>query len=220
MKKIIYGLFLLLCFFIISCDGDITISLYSNDLSDVASSKEKVLYTNVNMIVESLTDEKDINYLRNNLNGFSNENIVKYNYSDSLSFDIQIPIVKEGTTDIDFSKDLFIIISKSYKEKTDYYLKFNKELYSRINSYFYNAHYQKIDIENFKLKLEINNDERKQITFTSYSAYINGKTYPFAHEETLGARNRISLQVSEIFTKYITEADKEDYPLFSIGSHS
>ena len=99
-----------ICFFIFGCDGDISISIYTSDLSDVISLKENIVYTNVNVIVDNLKDEKDISFLRNCLNGFSNDYIVKSNYfSDSLSFNIKIPIVKEETTYIDFSKDLFIL---------------------------------------------------------------------------------------------------------------
>lgn len=215
MRKLIRFFPLTICFLLLSCTGDIKVSIFTRDLSDVMSSKENVLYANVNLIVESLKDANDIEFLRNNLNGFSNEQFIKYNYSDSLSFDIKIPIIKKGTN-IDFSKDLLIITGVNNNGKTDYYLKYNTKLFSRINTYFYNTHYQNIDLEKFKLKLEINNDERKTILFTSYSSYINGKSYPFAHEETLGERDRILVEVSEIFTKYISSMDNQDYQLFSI----
>mgnify|MGYP006916274673 CR=1 FL=1 len=215
MKRKITYLPFLLCFLLFSCTGDIKISIYTRDLSDVASAKENVIYTNVNLIAESLKDENDIEFLRNNLNGFSNEQFVTYNYSDSLSFDIKIPIIKNGT-DLDFSKDLLLLIAVNNNGETLYYLKYNKELFSRINNYFYTTHYQNIDLDKFKIKLEINNDERKNVLFTSYSCYVNGKSYPFSHDETLIERDRISIEVSEIFSKYISSMDNTDYPLFSI----
>ena len=48
----------------ISCGGDINISLYTRDLSDVMTSREKVLYSKVNMIVEGFEDENDIEFLK------------------------------------------------------------------------------------------------------------------------------------------------------------
>ena len=215
MKKASFFLlgFLSLLFF--SCGGDIKISLYTRDLSDVMSSREEVLYTKVNMIVEGLEDENDIDFLRRNLNGFSNEHIVDYNYSNSLSFDIKAPIPKEGTV-IDNSNDLLIITGKSQKGKTDYYLKYNQALFSKINSYIYNAHYQNIELKKFKIKLEINNDERKPVKLTAYSSYVNEKSYPFTHQETLKERDRIDIELSEIFGAYISSMDDEQYPIFSI----
>ena len=89
MKRFYFSLIVVLCFLFISCGGDIMISIFTRDLSDVMNSREEVLYTNVNMIVEGLEDENDIEFLRRNLNGFSNEHKVDYNYSTSLSFDFQ-----------------------------------------------------------------------------------------------------------------------------------
>ena len=46
--------------------------------------------------------------------------------------------------------------------------------------------------------------------------YVNGKSYPFAHQETLNERDRINMELSEIFGKYISSMDDELYPIFSI----
>ena len=215
MKKISFLFLGLLSLLFFSCGGDIKISVYTRDLSDVMSSRETILYTNVNMIVEGLEDENDIEFLRRNLNGFSNEQKVEYNYSTSLSFDIKAPIIKDGT-EIDNSNNLIVIIGKKDKGKTNYYLKYNQKLFSRINNYIYNAHYQNIELKKFKIKLEINNDERNPINLITYSSYINGKSYPFSHKEILNERARINIELSEIFGDYISSIDDGLYPIFSI----
>ena len=215
MKKISFFLLGLLSLLFISCGGDIMISIFTRDLSDVMNSREEVLYTNVNMIVEGLEDENDIEFLRRNLNGFSNEHTVDYNYSTSLSFDIKAPILKDGA-EFDNSNYLIVITGKKDKDKTDYYLQYNQELFWRINNYIYNTHYQNIELKKFKIKLDINNDERKTVTLTTYSSYVNGKSYPFAHQETLNERDRINVELSEIFGDYISSMDDEQYPIFSI----
>jgi len=215
MKKISFFLLGLLSLLFFSCGGDIKISIYTRDLSDVMSSREEVLYTNVNMIVEGLDDENDIEFLRRNLNGFSNEHKVDYNYSTSLSFDIKAPILKDGE-EIDNSNYLLVITGKKDKGRTDYYLQYNQELFWRINNYIYNTHYQNIELNKFKIKLEINNDERKPVNLITYSSYVNGKSYPFAHQETLNERDRINIELSEIFGDYISNMDDELYPIFSI----
>ena len=215
MKRFYFIFIVVLCFLFISCGGDIKISIFTRDLSDVMNSREEVLYTNVNMIVEGLEDENDIEFLRRNLNGFSNEHTVDYNYSTSLSFDIKAPILKDGA-EFDNSNYLIVITGKKDKDKTDYYLQYNQELFWRINNYIYNTHYQNIELKKFKIKLDINNDERKTVTLTTYSSYVNGKSYPFAHQETLNERDRINMELSEIFGKYISSMDDELYPIFSI----
>jgi hypothetical protein len=216
MKNLFRLLALVCCLIFVSCGGDIKISIFTRDLSDVISSKENVIYTKVNMIVEGLEDESDINFLRQNLNGFSNDRSVEYNYSTSLSFDIKIPIFIEGTK-IDTSNDLLLIIGKKNGNKTDFCLKYNKELYNRINNYIYDKHWQNIELIDFKLKFDMNNDERKNITITSFSSYINGKAYPFEYKVALKERDNIVIEVSEIFSKCISEMDNNMvYPVFSI----
>lgn len=215
MKKIFFFLLGLLSLLFISCGGDIKISIFTRDLSDVMNSKEEVLYTNVNLIVEGLDDENDIEFLRRNLNGFSNEHKVDYNYSTSLSFDIKAPILKDGA-EFDNSNYLIVITGKKDKDKTDYYLQYNQELFWRINNYIYNTHYQNIELKKFKIKLDINNDERKPVNLITYSSYISGKSYPFTHQETLNERDRINVELSEIFGDYISSIDDEQYPIFSI----
>lgn len=215
MKKISFFLLGLLSLLFISCGGDIKISIFTRDLSDVMNSREEVLYTNVNMIVEGLEDENDIEFLRRNLNGFSNEHKVDYNYSTSLSFDIKAPILKDGA-EFDNSNYLIVITGKKDKDKTDYYLQYNQELFGRINNYIYNTHYQNIELKKFKIKLDINNDERKPVNLITYSSYISGKSYPFTYQETLNERDRINVELSEIFGDYISSMDDELYPIFSI----
>ena len=215
MKRFYFSFIVVLCFLFISCGGDIKISIFTRDLSDVMNSREEVLYTNVNMIVEGLDDENDIEFLRRNLNGFSNEHKVDYNYSTSLSFDIKAPILKDGA-EFDNSNYLIVITGKKDKDKTDYYLQYNQELFWRINNYIYNTHYQNIELKKFKIKLDINNDERKPVNLITYSSYVSGKSYPFTHQETLNERDRINVELSEIFGDYISSMDDEQYPIFSI----
>ena len=215
MKRFYFSFIVVLCFLFISCGGDIKISIFTRDLSDVMNSREEVLYTNVNLIVEGLDDENDIEFLRRNLNGFSNEHKVDYNYSTSLSFDIKAPILKDGA-EFGNSNYLIVITGKKDKDKTDYYLQYNQELFWRINNYIYNTHYQNIELKKFKIKLDINNDERKPVNLITYSSYISGKSYPFTHQETLNERDRINVELSEIFGDYISSMDDKQYPIFSI----
>lgn len=214
-NRFFFILSFVLSFLLLGCGGEIKVSIYSRDLQDVMNAKEQVLYTNVNLVVESLKDESDIAFLRNNLNGFSNEHTVEYNYSTSLSFDIKVPIIIEGTN-LDFSKDLLIIEGRNNNGNFDFYLKYNQELFSRIDQFIYNSYYQNINLSEFKIKLEINNDERKNLNIKTYSSYVNGNAYPFTYEQVLNERDRLTFEISEVFSKYIAKTDEANYPIFSI----
>ena len=173
------------------------------------------------MVVESLKDEDDINFLRNNLNGFSNEQFVELNYSTSLSFDIKIPIIndedilEDENLDYNFSDDLMYILCKKNKDGIDYYLHYNSSLLSRLDYYFYQTHYQHIEFSKFKLKIELNNDIRKSCNISTYSCYANGQSFPFKTDFILQERDRLNIELSEVFSSYLSK-EESDYPILSI----
>ena len=82
--------------------------------------------------------------------------------------------------------------------------------------FIYNSHYQNINLSEFKIKLEINNDERKNLNIKTYSSYVNGNAYPFTYKQVLNERDRLTFEISEVFSKYIAKTDKANYPIFLI----
>ena len=72
MKRFFSIFIILTALILTSCGGDITINIFTRDLRDVNSSVEEVIYATVNMNVKELEDENDINFLKENLNGFCN----------------------------------------------------------------------------------------------------------------------------------------------------
>ena len=220
MKKYCFFALIISSILFISCEGDVNVSIFSRDLSDVTTGREEILYTNANIVVENLKDEEDIMFLRNNLNGFSNERFVKRNYSDSFSFDIKVPVTRDSSDYVLNTSLLILEGKKNDNGYTDYYLSYNYAVLEKLDRYFYARHYQNIDLSKFKIKLEVNNDERKPIILVTYSSYVNGKPYPFMHEEILYERDRLTVDLSEIYIKYISNENPIDYPVFSIKSGS
>lgn len=220
MKKYCFFALIISSILFISCEGDVNVSIFSRDLSDVTTGREEILYTNANIVVENLKDEEDIIFLRNNLNGFSNERFVKRNYSDSFSFDIKVPVTRDSSDYVLNTSLLILEGKKNDNGYTDYYLSYNYAVLEKLDRYFYARHYQNIDLSKFKIKLEVNNDERKPIILVTYSSYVNGKPYPFMHEEILYERDRLTVDLSEIYIKYISNENPIDYPVFSIKSGS
>ncbi len=216
MKKLFYICVVLFCLLTVSCGGELAVSLYTRDLTDVASARERILYTTVSFVVEGLRNEDDIEFLRENLNSFSNEHLTNYNYTKSLLFDVKVPIILYGTeNEHDLSKDMLYIQGKENGDRYDFFMRYNRRLVSKINNYIYDNHYQNIDLSQFTILLELDNDSREDTKLVLNSSYVNGKAYPLTHEETLPARERLRVRLSDIMTKAISDTEQE-YCILSI----
>ena len=215
LNFVFIGLFVTL---LVCCGGVLKLVTYVGDLVEVASRSDGILFVTANIVVESLKDDADINFLKQNLNSFSNEQIVKYNYSDSLSFDIKIPLINERKMSAyTFEKDLLYIIASEQDDFYNFSYRFNRTLVDKIDSYIYSTHYQHINFKDFDVSIIIDNDTRNTTKITAYSVYINGQPYPFDYTGELQRRDRIELQVSEIFRSAVVKNDNTIYPLFKIS---
>lgn len=216
IRKTFTALFLaIISVTLIGCGGDINLKIYARDLQDIMNQKETVLYTTANIQVKGM-NEKDIEFLKTQLTGFSNEKIVEYNYSDALSFDIKIPITKSGT-DVLNKGDLLVIEGKQDDRNYDFYINFNNDLLQTIDDYFFNEHWIHFNISEFKIKLTITNDIRQSTKIKAYSSYINGTAYPFAYSGNLNERDELVMELSEIFNKYLSKNENAgQHPIFTI----
>jgi hypothetical protein len=218
MKKNSFIFMGLLTLLFVCCSGTLKIITYVSDLIAVASMTEDVMYVTANIVVENLKDEADINFLRQRLNSFSNEQIVKYNYSDSLSFDIKIPIINERKiSTYNLAEDLVYIISSEKNGTYIFSYKFNENLMRIIDKYVYSSHYQHIDFNDFDISIVIDNDMRNTINFIAYSVYVNGNPYPFEYIGKIQRRDRIELQISEVLRSAVIKNQNNTYQLFKIN---
>lgn len=216
IKKLIYcfSLIIIVCMFA-GCGGDIAVSAYIRDITDVAEGRSSHLYTTVRIIAEGLKDESDISFLRNRLNGFSNEKVVDYNYSDSLAFDIKVPLTKEENIGkFDSGKDLMFLIAEDNSDRIDIYCKINDMLLADLDNYIYNKHFTHIDLKEFEISFIVENDSREEKKIKTFSAYINNKPYPGINVITLQNRSRTEFRISEILRNAV--ADGYRYSIFSL----
>jgi hypothetical protein len=205
----------LICIFFISCDGELTVSTYIRDLQDISKGNEDIIYTTVNIVVEGLEDEEDIEFLRNNLNSFSNEKVIDYNYSTSLSFDIKVPIVKKESINlINKEKDLMIIIVENNQDVINAFCNYNNYLVSILDEYVYDKHWDSLDLNNFNICFNLHNDTRSNQVIETFSSYINSIPYPDKYKVNLADRDRLDIQISEVLRKAIVQGEK--YCIFSI----
>jgi hypothetical protein len=218
MKTLRIILMVIFVLILICCGGTVKIIVYTSDLINVATGSENVMYISANIVVESLKEEADINFLRQNLNSFSNEQIVKYNYSDSLSFDIKIPILNiRNIQTHNLEKDLLYIIASEQDNDYSYSYKFNSTLVNKIDNYVYRSHYQHMDFSSFETSIVIENDLRNALKIIANSVYINNQPYPFEFSGELQRRDRIELKISEVLRSAILKNDNDTYTVFRIN---
>jgi hypothetical protein len=217
MKKLRRFILCLLIVVLVCCGGTVNILTYVSDLIGVASNVKNEIFVTANIVVEGLKDEKDIEFLRQNLNSFSDEQVIKYNYSDSLSFNIKIPIINSNKiASHNFNNDLLYIIASEKNNKYNFVYQFNKYLVNSIDTYVYNTHYQHVNFGDFMVSFSIDNDMQNNIRLTAYSVYVKGDPYPSEYIQELKRRDRIELRVSEIFRAAVIKNNNNQYLLFSI----
>jgi len=218
MKKIGFAFLVAFILVLVCCGGTLKILAYTSDLIDIASGKGNAVYITATIIIESLKNEADIEFLKKNLNSFSNEQIVKYNYSDSLSFDIKIPILNIANVSAhNLEKDLLYLIAEEEDNYYSFSYKFNSSLMNTIDSYVYNTYFQHIDFSNFETSIIIENDTRSVSKLTAFSVYINNQPFPFNVTRELQRRDRVELKISEVLRSAISKNNNIRYPIFRIS---
>lgn len=209
-KHVLRGVMCAAClFFVLACDGSLLVSLYTSDMLTVARQSETVLYTSVTIIASGLKEEKDIEFLRNNLNSFSNERIIKHDYSDALTFTVKVPIVNEnfqGT--FDSSKDLLFIYANDKPDRIDYLCKYNSAVLDTISTYLKNEHFQTFNWNDLTLSLKLENDLQEPVSVLAYSSFINGEPYPFSAAITLNRRDHVDIEFSNVLRNSIVKGKK------------
>jgi hypothetical protein len=173
------------------------------------------MYVTANITVEGLDQEQDIAFLKANLNSFSNERVVKVDYSDSLSFEIKIPVLSNKYSgNNDFSKDLLCINAKANESQYSFSCSYNDDLIDKINNYVQETHYQQVDFNDYSIKITIDNDSADAKSITAYSVYVYGEPYPDEYNINLARRDKTEIELSEVLRKAIVNGDS--YCIFTI----
>jgi hypothetical protein len=216
MKKIKFIAIVCFVFLLSSCgEGTIKVFAFFSDLINIASKKFDIVYINASVSIQGLEKEEDINFLRDNLNSFTNERITG-EYTKSLSFDIKIPIINENylqsyMSENNSEKDFLHIVGSSSEGMYQFYYNFNRSLVERINQYVYQKHYQRIDLNNFDMILSIENDMTVQMILMAFSVYVNDIAYPFEYTNILQRRDKIELRISEVLRRSVAENNNLNY---------
>jgi hypothetical protein len=216
MKRFI-GLFIILsAFLFMSCDGDVTVNLYVQDLLDLKAAKVPISYTTANIVVGSVTKDKEKDFLRSIIGNISNERMVTRGYSDAYSFDTKIPILGKGASISEVAdNDLLYIQVMETPEGTVLAYKYNETVLNRIRQWLKSEYYQDFSTKDITMSIKIDNDSREDFSFTTRSVYINDKAYPFESKNILKRRDILNIQISEVLKKAI-ETNSDFIPFMQV----
>ena len=198
----------------INMDGD----LYIGDITDVADNGEK-LFTPMDISFEMSSEDscqQDKNKISNILNkyfsNFAAKECYSKDFSSYLKTGIDIPIILDTDQDgrvLNSNNDLVSITVVRREENSsviDVYLSLNKMMFNALNNELYDVFYQKISLENVKIKLSINNDGKNTESVSFASAFINGDPVVIYSTFDISRRQKLdylgSNVTSSFFEKY------------------
>lgn len=202
---------ILLCaLLVVCCSGSLLVTIYTSDVMAVARQDGTILYTNATVIASGLQEEKDIEFLRNNLNSFSNDRVVKQDYGEALSFTIKIPVVNENYQEsFDSSKDLLFLYTHEEGQQVDMYCKYNDELVATISDYLQTEHFQAFDWNELALSIRLENDLQDAVSVLAYSSFVNGEPFPLTATIDLKRRDAIEIVFSDVLRNAIVKGNKQ-----------
>lgn len=193
------GLLLLLA----GCNAFLNVQLYSSDLKEIVSGKTQKMDVQATIAMEYSEDSYDDMklFLSKYFRGATNFRTEKKDYSDNIKADYKLPVVA-GSAFVPANPDLVTVLLKN-GERGSYELglAFNNDLFRTLNEEASSQFFASVDIDEISIKLEFNNDLPDTLTTTWRAVYVNGQPAPVEKTHRLGKRERLEIEVSEIFKK-------------------
>lgn len=209
MKRI-FLLAAIVAFIAIACESLVTFQLYQRDITDLINGNLSELFVNATIEVEGSDDDfndaKEL--LLAEFRNPKNFRLEAGDYSDNIVADYDIPVVLAKDFEQD-QIDLFtIIINPIDKNSYDIGLAFNKGKYYQLNAYVEEIFWGSLDLEEFKLVFDFQNDANEPIDITWQSVYINGKAVPISNTTTLNKRDTQEILLSEVFINSLLDEEE------------
>jgi hypothetical protein len=199
----------------VNLDGDV----YIGDIIDVAETQEQLFNPmDISFEMSSVSacedDKEKLSIILDKY--FTNFN-AKECYSEDFNaflktgFDIPVILDLEKNGEFENSQsDLISLTIVSVKMDTGYrydvYLVLNRILFNSLNAEIYDEFFQKIELDDAKIKLSINNDGRETEKISFASAFVNGEPAVFYSTYDLERRQKLDYIGSDVtrasFDKY------------------
>jgi len=206
-----YFFLVLAVFFLNSCKVNLDGDVYIGDIIDVAETGEKLFnpmdisfeMSSVDSCEEDKTKLSLI--LEKYFSNFNAKECYSEDFNAFLKTGIDIPVILDAEKDgeIDFSsKDLVSLTIVSAKIdaglRYDVYLTLNRMMFDALNNEIYDEFYQKIELDEAKIELSINNDGRETESISFASAFVNGDPAVFYSTYDIERRQKIDYVGSDV----------------------
>lgn len=190
-------------FLLAGCDAFLNFQLFSSDLKEIASGKVQKMDVQATIAMESSEDsyEEMKSFLSKYFRGATNFRTEKKDYSDNIKADYKLPVVAGSVFD-PASPDLVTVLLKAGEGGSyEMGLAFNNELFKTLNEEASSTFFASVNMDEISIKLEFNNDLPDTLTTVWRAVYVNGQPAPVEKKHTLAKRERLEIEVSEIFKK-------------------
>ena len=198
-------------FFLNSCKFNLDGDVYIGDIIDVAETGEKLFNPmDISLEMSSVDScEEDKSKLSLILEKYFSNFTAKECYSEDFNaflktgFDIPVILDTERDGEIDYSsKDLVSLTIVSVEIESgfryDVYLTLNRMMFNALNNEIYDEFYQKIELDDAKIELAINNDGRETESVSFASAFVNGDPAVFYSTYDIERRQKLDYIGSDV----------------------
>lgn len=203
-------LLLLASLLLAACQFDVTADLYLQDVIDVQEAGETIL-TNATLALEiGGADEAEkqqiVAILNEQLHEVENVREEERDYSTYLVVDYKIPIIYADDVEGIYSHSEIRnhIFTFALSADNSLNLTFNKPRFDTLSDQLYEEFYQRLNFEDFSMRLYLQNDLRDDIDVTLYSVYANSVPLPYSSTFTLGRRDEIEIRFSDVLRDSVT----------------
>jgi len=133
-------------------------------------------------------------------------------YFTSEKKESEAAVVKESeeeTEENDIRKSVIYFTSDQDEQHLYLYLNFDKDKYYQLNSAIKNETYSDIDLKDFNIGIEIQNDMNEPCSITVNTAYVNNE--PVLHNKlfVIDKRDSIAISIPGIFKDYTFQNGRE-----------
>lgn len=214
-------------FFLISCEIAVNTEMYVSDIVDYMSNKteKKELMMNCNVDLEISSEdeynkepEKYLNILSNAFYEAKNPAVTKQDMKTYLSAKGKIyfgrEIIKKTNEDTEkedeeADKSLIYFTCDEDEKYINIYLNFEKDKYNQLNYTVKENTYQDIELKDFNISIEVQNDQNEPCVLIINFSYVNNEPVLYNKSFTIEKREKLDIDITNIFKDYTFQNGKE-----------
>jgi len=214
-KAIVITPMVSLLIILISCNIEFTGEVYIQDLIDVASNPNEVLYTIAKFAFESPGSDNQqqlIDFMKTNFREAKNFHTESKGMNTFIVSDIKVPLLSLAQISKLKGDDLLAIVVSPEKESIlQFGLYMDNQKFTKIQDYVKEEYWQTLSVSDFSISLRINNDIRTNAKLVLANVYADQKPILFTQDFMLSRRDTITIRFSDVLRDYIHE---NGYALF------